>query len=75
MYYTKHYNKSRKAPKYAAESSALEDSAVVSNEDKMGAFKKLRNDIMQVKTQFDELKHINEVYRRENSLLKNKSIS
>ena len=25
VYYTKHYNRSHKAPKYAAESSAIED--------------------------------------------------
>ena len=40
----------------------------------MGTFKRLKNDIMQVKSQFNDLKQINEVYRRENYLLKSHNL-
>lgn len=58
VYYTKHYNKAKKSEKYILESSGMDESGVVPKQ-KVSVFKKLKNEIVQVKTEFNDLKQIN----------------
>ena len=54
VYYTKHYNKRKPSKNTFEESLGMEDSG--SSSLKMSTFKKLKNDIMQVKNQVKQLK-------------------
>lgn len=63
VYFTKHNDREK------FDESKMEEGNASKME--MSVFKKLKSDIIEVKTQVRELKQINEIYRRENYNLRN----